>query len=292
MEEVKKVIIPAAGLGTRFLPLTKALPKELLPLVDRPLIDYAVNEAKTIGASQVIFVISESKKNIMDYFKKNQRLENLLKKNEFKKEALMALQEKEKEFEGLSFSYCVQPFPKGDGDALWRAKNYIKRGAFAVLFPDDVIESKISALSQLMRIYATSQKPVVALKEVQPDKIPSYGMALVEKIANRLYKIKKIVEKPSPDKIESNLVIVGRYILTPEIFTYLKKTAPNEKGEVILTDALNLAIEDGKIIYGYEIGGEWLECGKTIDWLKSNVALSLKHPVYGPVLGKWLKKNL
>jgi len=291
MEEIKKAIIPAAGLGTRFFPLTKILPKELLPLADKPLIDYVVKEAKDSEISQIIFVLAENKKFIFDYFKKNQKLENILKKNELKKEALKILQEKDKEFEELSFSYCLQAYPKGDGDAVMRAKNYIKRGAFAVLFPDDIFESKVPALSQLIKVFQTSQKPVIALRKVPPDRISSYGVVLVEKIANRLYKIKKIIEKPSPDDVGSNLVIGGRYILTPEIFNYLKKISSTKKDEVMLTEALNLAIEDGKIIYGYEISGEWLESGKMVDWLKSNIYLSLKHPEYGPILKEWLKKN-
>jgi UTP--glucose-1-phosphate uridylyltransferase len=288
--DIKKAIIPAAGLGTRFYPLTKVLPKELLPLSDKPMIDYAVQEVKKTGLSQVIFVIGENKKIIPDYFRKNQKLENFLAKNKERESSLNILKETDKRFENINFSVCQQPSPKGDGDAVFRAKNFIKKEGFAVLFPDDIIDCPIPALSQLIKIFHTAQKPVVGLKKIPKEKAFSYGMVSVEKIANKFYKIKEIKEKPSPNEGFSDLAIVGRYILTPEIFAYLKKAAPNKKNEIILAEALNAQIRDGKIVYGYELSGDWLESGKVIDWMKSNLYLSLKHPNYGPVLRKWLKQ--
>lgn len=290
MRQITKAIIPVAGLGTRFLPLTKALPKELLPLTDVPLFNFAVREAKYSEIDKIIFILSENKKIIYDYFKRNQKLENILKKDNQKKKHLENLKKIEKEFEELVFSSSFQKVPKGDGDAVLRAKNQIKNEGFAVLFPDDVFESKVAALSQLKKIFQTSQRPIIGLKKVSKEKISSYGSVAVEKIANRLYKIKKIKEKAPPDEALSDLVIAGRYILTPEIFNYLKKTQPDKKGEIILANALNLIIKDGKIVYGYEIDGEWLECGRIIDWMKSNLYLCLKHPQYGAILKEFLKK--
>ena len=290
MLEIKKTIIPAAGLGTRFLPLSKVLPKELLPLTDVPMVDFAVREIKNSEINKIIFVLSENKKIILDYFKQNKKLENILEKNNHKKQYLKVIKEKEKEFENLSFSFSFQHLPKGDGDAVLKAKNYIKKEGFAVLFPDDVFESKNPPLCQLKKIFQTSQKPIIGLRKVPKDKVSSYGVVSVEKIANKLYKIKGIREKPASEQASSDLVIVGRYMLTPEIFGYLKKTKENKRGEIILAEALNLMIKDGKMIYGYEISGEWLECGKKIDWLKSNLYLCLKHPEFGPILREWLKK--
>lgn len=286
--EVKKAIIPAAGLGTRFLPLTRALPKELLPLTDQPLISFAVREAKDSGILSIVFVLSSRAQKILDFFKKDLKLEKILKRRN-KKEILKELKKIEEEFSGLSFSFVFQPEPRGDGDALLRVKK--RRGeAVAVLFPDDIIESKMPAISQIEKIFKTSQKPVVGLKKIAREKLPGYGVVDVEKIAHRLYKIKDIVEKPSLEQAPSDLAIVGRYILNSSVFDYLRKTPPNQQGEIILAEALKKMIKDGKIIYGYELEGNWLEAGNKMEWLKTNFYLCLKHPQFGPVLREFLKK--
>lgn len=288
MQEIKKAIILAAGLGTRFLPLTKVLSKELLPLVDQPLISYAVKETKDSGISNIIFVLSDKNKIILDFFKKNLKLEKTLKKRD-KKEILKELERINTEFTEISFSYSLQPEPRGDGDALLRAKRRTREPT-AVLFPDDIVEAKTPAILQLAKIFRTSEKPVVGLKKVSREKLPSYGVVEVEKIAHGLYKIKDIVEKPSLEEAPSELAIVGRYILNATVFDYLRKTRPNENGEIILAEALKKMLKDGKIVYGYELEGEWLECGNKTGWLKSNFYLCLKHPEYGPILREFLKK--
>ncbi len=288
MQEVKKAIILAAGLGTRFLPLNKALPKELLPLVDQPLISYAVREAKSSGISSIVFVLSERNKIILDFFKRNLKLEKILRKKN-KKEILKELKRINEEFTELSFSSALQPEPRGDGDALLRVKRGT-REPIAVLFPDDIVEAKTPAILQLAKIFRTSEKPVVGLKKVSKEKIPSYGMVGVEKIAHGLYKIKDIIEKPSLEEAPSDLAIGGRYILNSTAFDYLRKTRPNENGEIILAEALKKMIKDGKIVYGYELEGEWLECGNKTSWLKSNFYLCLKHPEFGPILREFIRK--
>lgn len=287
--DIKKAIIPAAGLGTRFLPLTKVLCKELLPLCDRPIVEYIVREAKESGIEQITFVLSESKKLILDYFKKKPKLENVL-KDRSQNDLLVNLEKMENEFKEVSFSSVLQVLPKGDGDAILKAKTQITKESFAVLFADDVFSAKTPALAQLKKIFATSQKTVVGLKRVEPEKIPAYGIAKVEKIAHRLYKIKEIIEKPEANKAPSDLAICGRYILPVEIFDYLEKTSPTKKGEIILAEALRLMLQDGQLIYGYELDGDWLECGKIGDWLKSNLQVCLQHPVYGAELKEWLKR--
>ena len=288
MSELKKAVIPSAGLGTRFLPLTKCIDKNLLPLVARPMVSYAVEEAFLSGITNVCFITPEKRKEVLDYFKRNLKLEILLQKRSDKE--LLDILEKER-YDGVSFSSVTQSLPKGDGDAVLKAKKQIGKSNFAVIFPDDAFDAKIPALLQLKKVFETSEKPVIGLQKVSEEKTSSYGCVEVEKIANRLYKIKGIVEKPEKGKAPSDLVISGRYIFTPEIFNYLSKTKANKKGEIILAEAIKLMAQDGKMIYGYEMEAEWLECGKTIDWLKSNLYLSLKHKEYGPVLKKYLRKN-
>ena len=289
MEEVKKAIIPAAGLGTRFIPLTKVLAKELLPLVDRPTISYPVKESVDSGIESICFVFSEAKKNIINYFKRDLKLENILKerKQDSLFQELMAIEE---EIKGVSFSSVLQALPKGDGDAILKAKKKIGKSAFGILFADDVFKSSAPVLAQLKKIFQTSEKPVIGLKRMPKDKISSYGVVSYEKIANRIYKIKEIVEKPKAEEAPSDLAVVGRYIMTPDIFNYLSKAELNKKGELILAQALKDMINDGKTIYGYEIEGEWLECGNKLGWLKSNLYLALEHPEFGPPLREWIKK--
>lgn len=289
--EIKKAIIPVAGLGTRFLPLTKVLCKELLPLVDRPIIEYVAKEANDSQINEVTFVLCDSKKHILDYFKRKPKLEHILKTRK-QNDLLEKLEKTETEFKDISFCSVLQQTPRGDGDAILKAKSQVnKEEPFGVLFADDVFSAKIPALLQLKNIFATSQKTVLGLKRLPPEKIPSYGIVQVEKIANRLFKIKDLIEKPLLEKAPSDLAICGRYVLPYDVFGYLENTSLTKKGELILAETLKLMLQDGKIIYGYEIEGEWLECGKIIDWLKSNLILCLQHPEYGPVLKEWMKKQ-
>ncbi len=290
MKEIKKVVIPVAGLGTRFLPLTKVFAKEFLPLVDRPMLSYILREVKNSGIQQVVFVLSERKKLLLDYFKRWAWLENTLKQRG-KTKLLNDLKAAEDDFKGLSFSSAFQEMPLGDGDAVLKARKIIGKEACGVLFGDDIFESKIPVINQLSRIFVTSQKPVIGLKKVSPEKLSSYGVVAVEKIASRLYKIKGIVEKPkSLSEAPSDLAIVGRYIINPDVFDSLKRISPNAKGEIILAEAFKEMIQNGKVIYGYEIDGNWLECGTKKEWLKTNLYLSLKHPEFGPVLRSLIKK--
>jgi len=288
--DIKKAIIPIAGLGTRFLPLTKAIPKPILPLADRPMIDYIVEEAKKSGIERIVFVLSNDKNSILDYFKKNSKLENILEKRN-QKDILKSLRELNKEIENISFSSVIQQSPKGDGDAILKAQKMIGKDACGILFGDDIILSKVPALEQLSNMFKTCQKPIVCLKRVPKDMLSSYGVVKVDKIANRLYKIKDIIEKPKKEEdMASDLAIVGRYIITPLVFEYLKKVNSNHKGEIILAEAFKDMLKDGKIVYGYEIEGEWLECGNKSNWLKSNLRICLQHPEFGPMLKNYLKK--
>lgn len=285
---VKKAIIPVAGLGTRFLPLSLAVSKEFFPLADKPIIQYIIEEVKKSGIKEVIFVISPKQKMLMNYFKKSPELEKLLIKRK-KDKILKDLKDFEETFEGIHFSFAVQKLPLGDGHAVLQAGKLLSSEPVAVSFGDDVIDSDKPALSQLIDIFKTSNAPVIGLKAMPREKIPAYGTIVAEKIAGRLYKIKKIIEKPELHQIQLNLAVVGKYVLTPEVFSYLKKASPSKKGEVILAEVFDRMLADGMPIYGYELSGEWLECGDKSKWLKSFIYMALKDPVFGKEMREYIK---
>lgn len=291
MTEIKKAIIPIAGLGTRFLSLSKVVPKELWPLVDKPILQYIVEEAKNSGISEIIFVVNSEKKFVLDYFKKSPKMEKILKERK-RNHLLFELRNLENICRDISFSSVFQKKPLGDGHAILQAENKVRGENIGVLFADDVVDSKIPCLSQLLKVFKTCQKPILALYRMPKEKLPFYGIVEVEKIANRIYKIKKIVEKPPPTTVVvgGGLAIVGKYILTSEVFDYLKKAKPGKRGEIVLAEVLDKMLKDGKVIYGYEFEGKWLECGNKLSWLESNFYLSLKHPQFGPELKKYLKE--
>ena len=186
-------------------------------------------------------------------------------------------------------SFVIQKEPLGDGHAILQAAKFAKNEPVANAFGDDIIYSQTPALSQLMSIYSTCQAPVLGLKRLPKDKIPAYGSVAVEKISNNLYKIKKIIEKPQPNEIQSDLVILGRHILTPDVFEYLKNAKPTKKGEIILAEVLSKMLDDGKAIYWYELSGKWLECGDKLKWIKSFFYLTLKDSIYKEQLKDYLK---
>jgi UTP--glucose-1-phosphate uridylyltransferase len=286
--EVKKAIIPLAGLGTRFLPLSKSLPKEFFPLVDKPIIQYIIEEVKKSGIEEIVFVVSPKQKMILEHFKKSPEIEKFLAKRN-KPAILKEFKEFEELFEGITFSFASRKEPLGDGHAILQGASKVKGQPIAVSLGDDIIDSDTPAILQLINIFKTCSAPVLALKELPRDKVSAYGSVAVEKIAHNLYKIKKIIEKPTPEEISSNLVIVGKYILTPDVFAYLKKAEPSKKGEIILAEVLDKMLSDGKTIYGYELKGEWLECGDKLKWLKSFMYFALKDPRYAEELKRYIK---
>jgi len=287
-KQITKVIIPVAGMGTRFLPLSRAISKEFFPLVDKPMIQYIIEEVKKSGIKEVIFVTSPGRKNVLNFFQKSPELEKILEKRK-KDKILKELRDFEEIFEGITFSYVVQKKPLGVGHAILQAAKHINGEPVAVSFSDDVVDSDEPALLQLINIFKTCNTPVIALKQLPMKDVPAYGVVAVEKIANRLYKIKKIVEKPELKDAPSNLAIVGKNILTPEVFQYLKKATPSKKGEIFLSEVLDKMLSDGKIIYGCELKGEWLECGDKLKWLKSFFYLALKDPRFKDELKQYLK---
>ncbi len=289
--DVKKAIIPIAGLATRFLPLSRAVPKELLPLADKPIIQYAIEEAINSGIEEIIFVLRSDNKKVLDFLKPSPEIENFLKERG-KLEILQEVKKLDELLRGIKFSYVFQKNPLGDGHAILQAKKLIKDEPVACLFADDVFDAPTPVVLQLSNVFKTCQKSVVAVAPLSSDKITHYGVVGVDKIANRLYKVTKIIEKPKRDEAPSNLAVVGRSILTPEIFTYLKKAKPTKKGEIILAEVMNnQMINEGKLIYCYEFTGNWLECGDIPKWIKSNAYFSLIHPKYGLETRNFLKEN-
>jgi len=289
MTQIKKAIIPIAGLGTRFLPLTKVLPKELWPLVDKPVIQYIVEEARASGIEEIIFVIRPDKKEVEKYFKKYinkiPELEEVLKMRK-KNHLLKELKNLEKITKKISFSYVPQKESLGASHAVFQARNLVKKESCAVMWVDDVVESKVPCLLQLIKVFQKYKKPVIALYRIPKESFQFYGMVEVEKITKRLYKIKKVVEKPQIKEAPSDLAVVGKFIITPEIFDYLKKTPFSLQTDIALDEILSAIAKEGKEIYGYEFEGKWLECGNKLAYLKSNLYLSLTHPQFGSELKK------
>jgi UTP--glucose-1-phosphate uridylyltransferase len=287
-KEIKRVIIPVAGMGTRFLPLSRAISKDFFPVVDKPAIQYIIEEVKKSGINEIVFVVGPGQKAKFNYFQRDLELEKVLAKRK-KEKILKELKDFEEVFNGVKFTFVTQKSPLGDGHALLQASKYVD-GPVAVSFGDDIVDAEEPAISQLINIFKTCGTPVMALKQLPMEKIPAYGVVAVEKIANHLYKIKKIVEKPEMSKAPSNLAIVGKYVLTPDVFKYLKKAKPSDKGEIILAEVLEKMINDGKIVYGYELKGEWLECGDKLKWIKSFFYFVLKDPRFRDELRNYIKE--
>ena len=290
MTEITKAVVPIAGLATRFLPLSKVLSKELLPVGIKPMVQYALEELKASGVRQVIFVVNGNKKQMIDYLKRSPQLEKIL-IDRNQTALLEEMEEAAKSIEGLSFTFLSVQKPLGDGHAVLQAKKLIGQEPCFVVYPDDIIEAKTAGCAQLAQVFKTSQKPVTALFQLPKERLSSYGVVGAEKIASRLYKIKKIVEKPQGEP-PSNLVTIGRRIITPEVFEYLKRARPNKRGEVILAEAMGDMVKEGKIVYGYEVEGRWWEAGNKKDWLKTHLHYSLNDPALKKDLQEFIKEEL
>lgn len=291
MTEIKKAIIPMAGLGTRFLTLSKAVPKELWPLAGEPIIYYLIKEAVESGIEQIIFVLSPDNKKILEYIKPSLKIEKILKERK-KEKILEEFKDFEKFLKSISFKYVIQKAPLGDGHAILQAARLLKKDEpVAMFFADDIVVSDKPCILQLMTTFKTCQKPVLGIYKVAKEKLRLYGTPEVEKIANRFYKIKKIIEKPEPGKELSEFAVMGRNILTPEVFGYLKKAKPSEKGEIILAEVFDRMLKEGKLIYGYEYEGKWVECGNKVDWMKANIYMCANDKKNGQEIKKFLKDS-
>ena len=285
---VRKAVFPAAGWGTRFLPATKAQPKEMLPLVDKPIIQYGVEEAVAAGIEQVIIVTSTHKGAIEDHFDLNYELEHLLEeKGEIEK-----LRQVRAITDLAQIAYVRQKEQLGLGHAVLMAKDLIGHEPFAVLLPDDVIVSDRPCIGQLINAYHQHHGSVVAVAEVPPEETSRYGIIAGERVeghdGDRTYRFSQLVEKPEPDEAPSNLGVIGRYVLTPKIFEKLEQTQRGAGGEIQLTDAIQ-ALMDEQSVFGYAFEGDRYDAGTTMGWLQASVELTLARPDIGAEFRDYLR---
>jgi len=276
MNKITKAVFPVAGLGTRFLPATKASPKEMLPIVDQPLIQYAVEEAVEAGITELVFVTSSTKRALEDHFDKNYELETELEKKG-KVDALKLVQNIVPR--GVSCIYVRQPEALGLGHAVLCARPVIGDNPFAVILPDDLIDGNGSGVvSQMVRAYEQDGSSQLGVEEVPKEDTDKYGIVntVTDSNGNKTSKVEKIVEKPKPEEASSNLAVVGRYILTPRIFDLLESTSKGAGGEIQLTDAISALLEH-EDVFAYRFTGKRYDCGSKLGYLKATVDYALKH---------------
>lgn len=285
--KVKKAIIPAAGLSTRLLPATKAQPKEMLPIVDKPAIQYIVEEAIASGIEDILIVTGRGKRAIEDHFDKSYELEEELRKSG--KNDLLSLVEDISNL--VNIHYIRQKEPKGLGHAIYCTKSFIADEPFAVLLGDDIIDSKIPCLKQMIDVFNVHETTVLGVQHVCDDDISKYGIIDGKPIGDRVYKVNDLVEKPDRDKAPSNIAILGRYIITPAIFSYLEKTVPGKGGEIQLTDALKELVKNESIV-AYDFIGDRFDVGNKIGYLKAMVELALRRDDLKDDFGKYLKERI
>ncbi|MBX7445274.1 MULTISPECIES: UTP--glucose-1-phosphate uridylyltransferase GalU [unclassified Arthrobacter] len=285
---VRKAVIPAAGLGTRFLPATKAMPKEMLPVVDKPAIQYVVEEAVNVGLNDVLMITGRNKRALEDHFDRVPSLESMLaeKGDTAKLEAIQAASKLG------DIHYVRQGDPLGLGHAVLRAKQHVGEEAFAVLLGDDLIDPRDELLSTMIDVQARTGGSVVALIEVEPSQISAYGCADIEEFDGEGYvRVNRLVEKPSPEEAPSNLALIGRYVLHPAVFNVLEKTEPGRGGEIQLTDALQeLASGEGEGygVYGVVFRGRRYDTGDKLSYLQACIQLAVDSDDLGPGLREWL----
>jgi UTP--glucose-1-phosphate uridylyltransferase len=281
--KIRKAVITAGGWGTRFLPITRSQPKEMLPLINKPLIHYTVEEAINSGITQVILVTALGKNAIEDYFDRSFELEYFLEQ----KGEIELLQEMRELSSLVNVCYIRQKEQLGLGHAVLATKDVIADEPFALLLPDDIIDSKVPALKQLIEVYEQYRTNVIAIERVKKQDTVKYGIIEPKEISSRLYEVLSLVEKPEPEAAPSNLGIVGRYILTPQIFEALEATPPGKIREIQLTDALQLLLRKQEI-NACEFEGVRYDSGTPLGWLRATIAFALKHPDIGPELKEYL----
>ncbi|KXV76415.1 UTP--glucose-1-phosphate uridylyltransferase [Acetobacter malorum] len=283
---LRKAVLPVAGLGTRFLPATKAMPKEMLTVVDRPLIQYAIDEAREAGIEEFCLITGRGKDSLIDYFDIAYELEATLRKRN-KLDTLKALEPTS--IEAGSLVAVRQQEPLGLGHAIWCARSFIGDDPFAILLPDDIVKSGTSCVKQLVDAYNQTGGNVVAVTEVPREQTNRYGILDIGKDDGRLVEVKGLVEKPKPEDAPSNLSIIGRYVLTPDVMTHLAKLERGAGGEVQLTDAMAKTI--GHVpFHGLRYEGERFDCGNKIGFLEAQIAFSLERPDLADDVKAFLKK--
>ena len=289
-KKVRKAVFPAAGLGTRFLPATKAQPKEMLPLVDKPIIQYVVEEAVQSGIENIIIITGRGKNAIEDHFDVSYELEKILEE----RGQLDLLSEVRKVSDLIHVSYVRQKEALGLGHAILMARELVGEEPFAVLLGDDITYSDKPCLRQMLDVYESHPGSIIAIQEVAREAIPNYGIISGEPIdhnghSDRLYQVKDLVEKPPIDQAPSNLAIIGRYILEPEIFNQLASTPTGAGGEIQLTDGLRGLLRNGQSIFGYRFEGKRYDAGDKLGFLTATVEFALRRPDLGESFRQYLK---
>lgn len=281
---VRKAVIPAAGLGTRFLPATKAQPKEMLPIVDKPTIQYIVEEAIASGIEDILIVTGRGKRAIEDHFDKSYELEDILgKKGEHELLAMV------NDISNLaSVNYVRQKEPKGLGHAIYCARAFIGNEPFAVLLGDDIVDSEVPCLKQMIEAYEKYNTTVLGVQRVPRKDVSKYGIIRCNEVDERIYKVEDLVEKPDLDKAPSDIAILGRYIITPGIFPCLEKVPPGKGGEIQLTDALRMLLSS-EPIYAYDFVGKRYDVGNKLGFLEATVEFALKREELRDEFSSYLK---
>jgi len=286
MTKIRKAVFPVAGFGTRFLPVTKASPKEMLPIVDKPLIQYAVEEAAAAGITEMIFVTGRGKRTIEDHFDKAYELE-----------AELAAHGKQKLLEqlqtllpsNLTYSYVRQGEMLGLGHAVMCARTLVGDEPFAVVLADDLIDAEVPVLKQMIDLYDQHSSSVVGVQNVPLDQTHQYGIVRPQSMGVRIHRVADIVEKPRPENAPSTLGVVGRYVFTPEIFRYLDNIQPGAGGEIQLTDAIAAMLRSDPVL-AYEFKGQRYDCGSKTGYLEATVDFALKHPVVGEHFSRYIAR--
>jgi UTP--glucose-1-phosphate uridylyltransferase len=285
--DVRKAIIPAAGLGTRFLPATKASPKEMLPLVDKPLIQYVVEEAVASGIEDIIVITGRGKRAIEDHFDRSLELEENL-KGSGKAQVLNQI----RHISNLAnFCYVRQSEALGLGHAVLCAQHLIGNEPFAVILGDEIIDAPVPGLAQLIHIYKKRKGAVLGVQEVPHQEVSRYGIISARHMGDGLHRVSDLVEKPLPADAPSNLAVIGRYVLPPEIFPILRKTQPGKNGEIQLTDALRQLVRHAPM-FAHEVHGQRHDAGDKLGFLIATVEFALKNPSLGPSFGDYLQQRL
>lgn len=287
MKKIRKAVIPAAGYGTRFLPETKAMPKEMLPIVDKPVIQYVVEELVEAGIEQITIITGWHKRAIEDHFDRHLELEYKLKENG----KLEQLEQIKKISQMAEFVYVRQKEQRGNGDAILTAKNIIGDEPFIVLWGDDFIQAEKSRTRQLMEAYDKYQSNIFScIRTDDPEDTKKYGFVRGPEVENGIVKVEELIEKPGPDKKPSNLAVVSGFVFVPEIFKALEEFTPKEGEELVWVDGVNRLKEQGKNSYAVEIkGGKYYDCGNVTQYLKTNIEMALKRQGIGENLSAYIK---
>lgn len=272
---VRKAVFPAAGLGTRFLPVTKAQPKEMLPLVDKPTIQYGVEEAVASGIEQVIMVTGGGKRAIVDHFDRSLEIEHYLEERD-KRELLAILKQLDELVDRVDISYIQQREPKGLGHAVWTARRLVGDEPCAVLLADDVILGRTPCLRQLIEVHQRTGATVLAARRVRPEQVSRYGIIATAASDGAVHEVTDVVEKPARDQAPSQLAILGRYVLTPEVFDALERTQAGAGKEIQLTDAIRSVIGRGRVV-AVEFEGDYYDTGEIPGYLRANLSMALKR---------------